>query len=82
MILVFVHGFLGSDESFKSFPLHLITELEAKNLTASYLVYEYSTAGSNRQRVHELVFYLIEKAREKKKANCDNSTLDGWIIGG
>ncbi|KAI8850032.1 hypothetical protein BC829DRAFT_171254 [Chytridium lagenaria] len=71
-LLVFIHGFLGSKESFRRFPLDLNEYVKAEGgigtrsffsksaspSTFDIETYGYSTTGSNEERVNELILWL------------------------
>ncbi|KAI9199307.1 uncharacterized protein BJ171DRAFT_518724 [Polychytrium aggregatum] len=66
-LVVFVHGFLSSGESFRRFPEDLLERVNRNtNSTRAFfdtLAYNYSTTGSNDQRVIEFVRFLEERSR-------------------
>jgi hypothetical protein len=45
--VVFVHGFLGSKDSFHSFPTELQNTLKDNSYNVTILTYDYETAGTN-----------------------------------
>jgi triacylglycerol esterase/lipase EstA (alpha/beta hydrolase family) len=59
ILIVFIHGFLGSAESFLEFPNHLKSFLTLKGLDVEVLNFEYETKGSNSRQVQKLMDFLI-----------------------
>jgi pimeloyl-ACP methyl ester carboxylesterase len=62
-LIVFIHGFMGSSESFKRFPEDLQEMLsQSAGLSVAIKNYEFETHGSNEERVSELVAWLLQYA--------------------
>jgi hypothetical protein len=59
--LVFVHGFMGSQQSFQNFPLVLKKLLENQGHKLEVLYYEYDTKGNNQRQTQRLMDFLISK---------------------
>jgi hypothetical protein len=59
--LVFVHGFMGSQQSFRNFPLVLKKLLEDQGFELEVLYYEYDTKGNNQRQTQRLMDFLISK---------------------
>jgi esterase/lipase len=53
--VVFVHGFLGSEESFDSFPTHLKSHLDVDTLVYP----KYTTEGNYEKQVYKLMGSVI-----------------------
>ncbi len=64
VLLVFIHGFLGSDQSFQEFPVHLQSRLTNElHLPVETIHYpKYDTRGDNRIQVKQLVDWLLLNA--------------------
>jgi hypothetical protein len=58
-LLVFIHGFMGSGESFLKFPADLSILLNYKGHDVETLTYEYETKGNNQRQVQKLMDYLM-----------------------
>ncbi|KAJ3276326.1 hypothetical protein HDV01_004949 [Terramyces sp. JEL0728] len=54
-LIVFIHGFMGSEDSFKEFPAHLIQLLEEIESAG----FTYDTKGNNQRQVQKLMDWLI-----------------------
>ncbi|KAJ3366080.1 hypothetical protein HDU91_002004 [Kappamyces sp. JEL0680] len=65
LLLVFIHGFLGSHESFKDFPNDLKTHLEQSQEGAALFAVDvlcypaYETRGTNSRQVQKLMDWLV-----------------------
>jgi hypothetical protein len=59
-LLVFVHGFMGSCESFQSFPQDLKAHLTSSGHPAEFKIYPtYDTSGSNQIQVQKFMDWLL-----------------------
>ncbi|KAJ3309199.1 hypothetical protein HDV04_006306 [Boothiomyces sp. JEL0838] len=60
-LLVFIHGFMGSEDSFKEFPKHLIQLLERDygKSEIDSAGFTYDTKGNNQRQVQKLMDWLI-----------------------
>jgi pimeloyl-ACP methyl ester carboxylesterase len=63
LLFVFVHGFLGSEESFESFPLDLESFMNNQSCPCQSKIYpKYDTKGNNQRQVIALVDWLLLNA--------------------
>ncbi|KAJ3045060.1 hypothetical protein HK097_001295 [Rhizophlyctis rosea] len=67
-LLVFIHGFLGSAESFNYFPRDLRTSLLDHDLEVDTITYTYDTRGDNLLAVQQLVTFLKRNAPSDKRS--------------
>ena len=77
LLLVYIHGFLGSIDSFQSFPKDLSDNLEINNSFSIYPTFD--TKGCNTRAVHALVDWLLIHATTFKAKNV---ILIGHSMGG
>ncbi|KAJ3317655.1 hypothetical protein HDU76_001104 [Blyttiomyces sp. JEL0837] len=68
-LLVFVHGFLGSQESFRQFPSDIQEALLQTNKRYDIKSFEFPTTGDNDARVNELVAWLLENASVERHSH-------------
>ncbi|KAI8908813.1 hypothetical protein DFJ77DRAFT_130141 [Powellomyces hirtus] len=64
ILIVLIHGFLGSEESFFQFPFHLVEELEKnhgfdKGQVETRMFPRYDTRGHNARSVQKLIDWLL-----------------------
>ncbi|KAJ3124068.1 hypothetical protein HK101_006215, partial [Irineochytrium annulatum] len=70
-LLIFIHGFLGSRDSFRRFPLDLLELIRSTSKPRStvpkydVLYHDHDTAGDNAARVKELVDYVLSVGRAR-----------------
>ncbi|KAJ3029919.1 UNVERIFIED_CONTAM: hypothetical protein HDU68_010702 [Siphonaria sp. JEL0065] len=76
--LVYVHGFLGSGESFHVLPGDVQRQLLSRGVRAVTVAYDYATTGDNDLRVAEFVAWL----KDSKRAITGNVVLLGHSMGG
>ncbi|KAJ3211704.1 hypothetical protein HDU67_004342 [Dinochytrium kinnereticum] len=71
ILFIYIHGFLGSDESFEAFPEHLMACLSAthnvpRDMMEALVFPRFETKGSNQLKVRLLVDWLLLNATTVK----------------
>ena len=69
LLIVYVHGFLGSENSFEDFPNLLKSKLSSKYSVESKAFPTFKTAGSNHLQVMALVDWLLLNATTSQYKN-------------
>ena len=62
LLIVYIHGFMGSEESFETFPSALEARLNRQISVQSLTFPTFDTKGSNAQAVMKLVDWLLLNA--------------------
>ncbi|CAG8467880.1 596_t:CDS:2 [Ambispora gerdemannii] len=79
LLLIFIHGFKGDDQTFQDFPVRLATTMgNQPNLTAKSIVYKkYETRGHLAQAVDAFCLWLDTevKAHEEEKIQIDGENV-------
>ncbi|KAJ1535459.1 hypothetical protein HK096_002483, partial [Nowakowskiella sp. JEL0078] len=83
-VLVFIHGFLGSEDSFAQFPRDLLSKLQTSQPdsncnVAIKMVPRYNTKDTTDLRVSQLLSWLVENANSSK---CHTVILLAHSMGG
>lgn len=69
-LIIFVHGFLGTHESFGSLPVDIKESLSKSGVKSEFLVYpSYETKGNNQRQVQKLMDFIMFNGSTAKYKN-------------